>query len=561
MKGPGRVEMTQEHMEELVSKIEHNNLSETDRKLLVDLVYAVRWMNQTLEEKRLSIRRLQAIFGIRTEKASHLLKTIEKALDQEGAPVQGQTSALEPQAAEKAKGHGRLSAEDYVSAKTIAYSHPTLKAGLRCPGCERGNLCSLPSGKLLRITAFPPLQATLHRAERLRCATCGELYAAEVPPDIGPEKFDGSACSMVSLLRYGYGFPMNRLAHFQNALGVPLPAGTQWEMIIRVVEAIRALFQHLVFIAAQGQIFYNDDTSIKILELMEPKESAQEQEKDPERTGMFTTGIVAQVETRQIRLFFSGRDHAGENLAKLLAHRDPARGIPLQMCDALSRNEPPDGKTEVANCLTHGRRKFYEVYSIFPEPVKFVIGVLRNVYRNEAISKQQQMSPEERLRFHQRESAPVLDALKGWMDEQLDKKKVEPNSSLGKAIQYMQNHWAKLTCFLRVAGAPLTNDECERLLKTAIRHRNNSLFYKTELGAEAGDILMSVIQTATAAGVNPFDYLNALQKYKAAVAENPDWWLPWNYEATMKSLSAPPVGSTPSSTSPPVTTSPNRADP
>ena len=541
MRGPGRIELTQEQVENLRNRIERNILSDADRKLLVDLIDAVRWMNQSLEEKRLSIRRLQKIFGIQTEKTSHLLRTIEKELDQ-GAEPGG--AAPERNKKNGKKGHGRLSAKDYVAAETVTYAHPTLKSGMRCPECERGNLCSLPAGTLLRIAAFPPLQATLHRPERLRCASCGWLTTADVPKEVGPEKFDASACSMVSVLRYGYGFPMNRLAHFQNAMGVPLPAGTQWEMIIRVVEAIRILFQCLTRVAAQGQLFYNDDTSIKNLELLNP-EKFDDEKKNPERTGTFTTGIVAQTNERRIQLFFSGRKHAGENLDKLLAHRGPSHGIPLQMCDALSRNEPENTKTEVANCLTHGRRKFYEVYSAFPEQVKFVIGALRGVYRNDAAAREQNLSPEDRLSLHQKESVPLMDKLKTWMDEQMDNKKVEPNSSLGKAIGYMRTHWKKLTCFLRIPGAPLTNDECERLLKTAIRHRNNSLFYKTEPGAEAGDILMSVIQTAIANGINPFDYLTAVQKHKAEVEKDPEAWLPWNYEKTLKRLTSPPQGTSP----------------
>jgi len=545
MKGPGRIELTQDQVEDLIATIERSNLPEAERKLVVDLIAALRWMNQSLEEKSLSIRRLQKIFGIQTEKASHLLEAIEKELDQEatGTGMKGESPA---RVVEKTKGHGRLGADDYISAKTIHYSHATLKVCMRCPGCGRGNLSSLPAGKLLRITAMPPLQATVHRPERLRCNTCNMIYTAEVPKEIGDEKYDVSACSMVSLLRYGYGFPMNRMDHLQNVLGVPLPASTQWELITRVVETLRAFFDHLVTAAAQGRLLHNDDTTVKILEFMGKRKGAGEKEDDdPERTGIFTTGIVSQVGDHKIMLFFSGHAHAGENLEELLTRRDPHLPVPLQMCDALSRNEPSTHKTVMANCVGHGRRNFYEIFSAFPDQVKFVITLLRGVYRNDALAKEQHLSDEERLRLHQKESAPLMDTLKEWIAEQMDNKRVEPNSSLGKAMQYMKNHWEKLTRFLQVPGAPLTNDECERLIKTAVRHRKNSLFYKTQPGAEAGDILMSVIQTAIAAGVNPFDYLNALQTYHVAVAKNPEAWFPWNYQETLKAQDAPPNRSSP----------------
>ena len=74
--------------------------------------------------------------------------------------------------------------------------------------------------------------------------------------------------------------------------------------------------------------------------------------------------------------------------------------------------------------------------------------------------------------------------LETWLRQQLDDHLVEPNSGLGTAIAYMLKHWAKLTLFLRVPGAPLDNNVCERALKKVILHRKNALFYKT-LGARA----------------------------------------------------------------------------
>ncbi len=55
------------------------------------------------------------------------------------------------------------------------------------------------------------------------------------------------------------------------------------------------------------------------------------------------------------------------------------------------------------------------------------------------------MTPEQRLAHHQRYSAPVLEQLRCWIDEQLQQRKVEPNSVLGKALAYLQRHWEGLT--------------------------------------------------------------------------------------------------------------------
>jgi hypothetical protein len=237
---------------------------------------------------------------------------------------------------------------------------------------------------------------------------------------------------------------------------------------------------------------------------------------------------------------FTGRNHAGENLEKVLKERAEGLGPPIQMCDLLSSNTAGDFETIVAGCMAHSRRKYVEVANNFPEPVKHVLEELKKVYKNDATAKKEGMSPEERLAFHQAESGPVMKDLEAWLDEQIKEKKVEPNSSLGEAIDFMQRHWEKLTRFLHVPGAPLDNNIVERALKKAILHRKNAYFYKTENGARVGDMFMTLIHTAELNGVDPFFYLVALQRHAKEVAENPAEWMPWNYKETMSRLGLAP---------------------
>ena len=143
------------------------------------------------------------------------------------------------------------------------------------------------------------------------------------------------------------------------------------------------------------------------------------------------------------------------------------------------------------------------------------------------------MTDEERLAFHQAESGPVMGRLKAWMETEIAEKKVEPNSGMWKAIAYVLKRWAPLTLFLRVAGAPLDNNICERALKLAITHRKNAYFYKTENGSRVGDIFMSLIHTCRLNGVNPFDYLTAILRYADRVRKHPERWLPWNYRVAI----------------------------
>ena len=218
-------------------------------------------------------------------------------------------------------------------------------------------------------------------------------------------------------------------------------------------------------------------------------------QKDDPRTGIFTTGLISRVGEHQIALFFTGQKHAGENLDRTLKRRAAGLDKPLHMCDALSRNVSKEFETILCNCLCHGRRQVVDVVDNFPEQCRKIIEILAEVYRVDALAKEQRLSDTQRLLLHQTQSKPVMDELHQWMREQFDQKHVEPNSGLGQAINYLLRHWEPLTRFLSVPGAPLDNNIAERALKMAILHRKNSLAFMTLRGARVGDLFMSLIHT------------------------------------------------------------------
>jgi hypothetical protein len=129
-----------------------------------------------------------------------------------------------------------------------------------------------------------------------------------------------------------------------------------------------------------------------------------------------------------------------------------------------------------------------EVAQNFPVECRHVSEQLGEVYRNDSRTRQDGMTPEQRLSFHQQHSQPILDDLHGWLEAQFAERRVESNSGLGKAITYLLRHRKALTLFLRQVGAPLDNNLCERALKRAVLHRKNALFYRTLNGAQVGDL-------------------------------------------------------------------------
>jgi hypothetical protein len=333
---------------------------------------------------------------------------------------------------------------------------------------------------------------------------------------------------MIAQLKYGSGVPFYRLEQLEGQLGIPLPAATQWEIVEEAAELIKPARDELIRQAAQGEVVHNDDTSMRVLRLA--------REPSDERTGVFTSGIVSTGQGWKIALYFTGRQHAGENIADVLKQRAKQASPPIQMCDALSRNVPklPAGvEILLANCLAHGRRQFVEVAANFPNECRYVLEMLGQVYGRDAEAREHRLPPEQRLRFHQEHSGPVMDQLHGWLEAQFAERRTEPNSGLGKAITYLLRHWRPLTLFLRQAGAPLDNNLVERALKRAVLHRKNALFYRTLHGAQVGDLFMTLIHTCQLCGVNSFHYLIELQRHVRELAARPAEWMPWNYRETL----------------------------
>jgi len=507
---PKRIDITEKQLEEVLARAK-KLLSEEDFEIIKGMADTIVFLSKIVGMKNARVQKLlRLLFGTFNEKTSKVLK--EKKDRQEAAD-------------KEAKGHGRNGVDSYTCADKIEVPHNSLKEKDRCPACGKGKLYSLEPTTVIRVTGQAPLAAKVYELARLRCNLCGEIFTATVPKGIGDEKYDAAAGAIIALLKYGAGLPFYRLKNLQDSLGIPLPASTQWEIVEQVAAKIDPVYRQLVRQAAQGDIIYNDDTIAKILSRMNLPDN-----KKNGRKGIFTSGLLSVVGSTRIALFVTGHNHAGENLNDILAKRSEKLGPPIQMCDGLSRNIPKDFKTILSNCICHARRKFIEVNESFPKECSYVLKTLEKVYANDAYTKEMGMSPEERLKYHQDNSATYMEDLKIWLNAQLEQKNIEPNSALGGAISYMLKHYKGMTLFLRVPKAPLDNNLCEQVLKKAILHRKNSLFYKTEYGAYVGDLFMSLIHTCSLCKANPFEYLKALQENSILISDNPEKWMPWNYK-------------------------------
>ncbi len=321
--------MDDKQLQALLARLEQGQLTAEDVARFKQITESYRYLAQLVVDKNTTIGRLRKLFGSGlTEKTSTVLgessesgesdSTTDATDGSADSKSEGESSEDDGKPPPKRKGHGRHGADAHPGAQRVAVPHEALSSGDPCPECDAGTVYRTPPGVLVRFTGQAPLQATVYELEKLRCNLCGKVFTAAQPNEAGDRKYDATAASMIGLLKYGTGMPFNRVAGLQQNLGVLLPPSTQWGIVRKLAADVTEAYAELIRRAAQGDVVFNDDTYVKILELMsqEARQRALSEDGmgDVARTGMFTSGVVSTCNGLKIALYFSGHQHAGENL-------------------------------------------------------------------------------------------------------------------------------------------------------------------------------------------------------------------------------------------------------
>ena len=543
---PKLIEKSADDINTIIANVTASYLTDADKEFVISAINLSLWLPKALIEHQITVSNLRKlVFGNGSSKDSKEGKAAASKNPPEGKAEKDNDDALTSPSSDesestkekdkpekRAKGHGRLPHTAYTNAVDYTLTINGLAVGHSCPSNCGGKLGRFKPGVLVRIKGQSMADVHKYWIEKLRCNLCTQLFSAEIPDYVGNEKYDFNFKAQLVLQKYYVAVPLNRQKSLQLLLNFPLPIGTQWKIIEEVANPALSVFTEIEKVAANGELVHNDDTHCKILSII----NDNKKNPDKKRRGMHTTGMVAKNGELTVALFYSGKKHAGENLEDLLKHRSPDKDTIIQMCDALSRNAPKTFETILCNCISHGYRKFDDLKAFYPEPCLKIIKLIGDVYDVEDKCVEQSLDNEKRLDYHQKHSEPIVSELHAYLNYLLDEKIVEPNDSLGKAVNYMRNHWHELTQFLRLEGAPLDNNIVERALKIPIRGRRTWLFYKTEYGAMIGSVLTSIIYTCELSNINPLDYLVALQQYKSHVVKEPHRFLPWNYQETVDNL-------------------------
>ena len=553
---PEVVNKSSSDIESIIDEINLSSMSCSTKSFCLLCIRTACWWPSMLQKKNITISRLKAmIFGNKNKKGGSSgnnegdngannndghANDSESATNGEQSMVSSKNtsdsndSAQPPaQEAKKGKNKGRNSHNTYENANTIFHTMSDVQAGGPCLNSLcKGKLYALPAGIIVVIDGQPMASATKHIIEKYRCNLCHLVVKAEAPKElVGKQKvYTSRFIAQLAMHKFYLGIPYYRFDKYHKAINFPLPDSTQWHLIEKMGGSAYPVFNELAARLSNGKLVQNDDTVLRILEVI------TENKKNPNihRKGSFTTCLLGAEETHPIVLYFNGRNHSGENLDAVLANRDEDKPHIIQMSDALACNTPKTIATVACYCLSHGFRKIDELADFFPKSCFPIMTKLAKVFAND--KKTRELSDVARMLYHQKNSGPILHACYDEIENILEDPRTEPNGELAKALSYLKKHWVKLTRFLSVPGAPVDNNIVERALKLAIRIRKNSLFYKSNYSTGLSGVLQSLIETSIASSINPVDYLAAIHTYAYYAQNDPSQWLPWTYQDTLKRL-------------------------
>ena len=519
-----------EELEQLSARVEHAmthkySLTPEDSVLLIKALASLMSLHSGHVSDKVTLQKLRKLAG--------LVKSSETMQD-----LFGNNADKPPRNRSPKKPKPKITVEPEV----IEHKHQTLKAGETCSECGKGKLATFSPATLLRVVGAVPFSAKLHKMEKFRCNACGAYFTAEVPDEViadgdKGQRYGYSARTIMALNKFFAGSPYCRQESMQTFMGMSLSASTVFDQTEKVANCLKPVYDCLLKIASNAKSYYIDDTHNKILDkvpIEKPKRNNKNGKKQ-KRTGVYSSGIVAVLDDgKEIVLYQTNIGHAGEFIDELLAKRDESTPLPLVMSDALSHNKPSKVYS-VSYCLcnSHGRRGFAEHINFYPEEMKKILEWYGKIWENDKEASRQNLSAAKRLAWHQTHSLPMMEKIQSWGQGVLETQEVEENSSLGKVINYFNEHYHELTAFCRFEGAALDNNRVERALKLVVRNRKNALFFKTQIGATLGDIITSLIATASELNVNLFEYFNLLQRKQDEVKANPEFYLPWNYRSQL----------------------------
>jgi hypothetical protein len=463
-----------------------------------------------------------------------LVPTSIGTADLENPKISLDHSTAEP-ASNRNKNHeGKAGVDDYPDAERCEHHHAYLKSGDLCPECGKGKIYPTRPRQQILFEGSAPIKPVAHISFDLRCNICDEVFRAEPSESakkdgLGTEdRFGHSAVSMIGIMKYFSALPLYRNHRLHGLFGVNLSPSSQFDQSEKLANALRSVDMLSHKLSAQAPLFLGDDATAKII--AKPMDILPERStgKLKVRDGCHSSVIIAFDKAgHPLVRIRTDIIHAGEWMDKILGNRLENLPPPIVMWDRCSTNSVTVTPIIDVACNQHARQGFKECQKDAPKLINPILEAFKRIFFNDAQTIN--MTPAERLAYHQKNSQPVFDFIENQCHSILENKLATPASNFGKSCQYILNHEQELRGFLHHESAPVSNNLAERIILYLVLLRNNAYFFKTVAGARVADTILSVGLSAFLIGVNIFHYFRLILAEEKDVKKNPEDWLPWNF--------------------------------
>lgn len=460
------------------------------REMLIAVFELLKDKDQRIEAMRAWNQELRVrLFGRKSESLS---QENQRLLDfiVEGVAVR-KTEPLPdppPPPAPERKGHGRARIPENLLRDEIVYDVP--EKDRRCACCRKELVLIAP----VATEQVEYEAASVHVKKRIRLKygcpdpECrGTVILADLPLQAVPKsKAAEGMLAFVATAKLALHLPLYRLEEFLANHGFPVHRSTLWEWERGVAEAVEPIVEAMTEEVQDSPVVETDETPVPL--------------RDQERGGMKTARVWTYNNPEHTVYDFSP-DRKREHPAAFLAN---TKGTLLSDAYAGFRSIARESAGRLVNafCVAHLRRMFWKALGTDRERALVALAYIRALYKVEREGGS--LSPAKLKKLRQRESKPIWEKFKGWIDG--EGLAVLPKSPIGKAIAYAQNNWKELSRFLEDGRIRIDNNRSENQLRPIAVGRKAWLRYESERGGRVAAILASLVSSCRRHGKNPFEY-------------------------------------------------------
>lgn len=461
----------------------------------------------------------------RVEQGDLLINEAEVAVDETDAAIADEPATDAPaaetsQPAKRRRG-GRVTLPPELPRVEVVHELPEDERQCAVDGVELKAIGEEVSETLHVV----PARVEVIRQVRVKyaCPACEEgVHIAPAPAKLLP-KSNASATLLayIATAKYQDALPLYRQSQIFARHGAEIPRNTLARWMVQVGERLTPLIEVLRQQLQQAPLIHMDETTLQV-------------NAEPDRNASATSYMWVQrggPPGQQVVLFDYAVSRAGRVPVRLLG--DYAGRLVTDGYEGYAEVVRKNGIIH-AGCWAHARRKFVEAQKVQPKgktgKADWALNQIRKLYAVEQQTKA--LKPEARQALRDQKSRPLIVQLRTWLDKSLAQ--VLPKSALGKALHYLDGQWQRLTRFLDDGQIPLDNNPAENAIRPFVIGRKNWLFSHTPSGAHASAAIYSLIETAKANGLSPYEYLTFVFETLPTLGDDDlSTLLPWQWKETL----------------------------